>query len=186
MLDMTQTVTPPSDWRAHLQPGDIVLLRFPCAEPDPTEQLKRRTCLVIDIEDLGGRRFAVIAYGTTAATSANIGDEIPVSTPEEIAHAGIHRPTRFVRGRRITVPLDHPGWDLNPRHPSPVLGRLLPKAMTRLNAIRRQKRSSLSCLRQRPSPDRRRRWPRISISSRWALSRWARCYVFAVPAEARS
>jgi hypothetical protein len=138
VLDMTQTQTasPPSDWRARLQPGDVVLFRFPCAEPAPTEQPKRRTCLVIDIEDLAGRRFAVIAYGTTSATNANIGDEIRVSAPGEIAHAGIHRPTRFVCGRRITVPLDHPGWDLNPRHPSPVLGRLLPKAMTRLNAIR--------------------------------------------------
>jgi hypothetical protein len=34
------------------------------------------------------------------------------------------------------VSLDHSGWDLNPKHPSPILGRLLPKAMTRMNAIR--------------------------------------------------
>lgn len=138
MLDMTQTQTaaPPSDWRAHLRPGDVVMFRFPCAEPEPAELPKRRTCLVIDIEDRCGRRHAVIAYGTTSETNANVGDEVRVSAPEEIAHAGIHRPTRFVCSRRITVPLDHSGWDLNPKHPSPVVGRLLPKAMTRLNAIR--------------------------------------------------
>jgi hypothetical protein len=138
VLDMTQTHTaaPPSDWRSSLQRGDVVLFRFPCAEPNPPEPPKRRTCLVLEVEERAGRRFAENAYGTTAETAANVGDDIHVSAPEEIEHAGVNRPTRFVCSRRITVPLDHPGWDLNPKHPSPVLGRLLPKGIARMNAIR--------------------------------------------------
>lgn len=138
MFDMTPTRTaaPPSDWRSLLQPGDVVLFRFPCAEPNPPEPPKRRTCLVIEVEDRGGQRCAEIVYGTSADTAANTGDEIHVAAPEEIARAGLRKPTRFVCSRRITVSLDHPGWDLNPRHPSPIIGQLTLKAMTRLNAIR--------------------------------------------------
>lgn len=138
MLDMTQTPTaaPPSDWRAHLQPGDVVLFRFPCAEPDPAEPPKRRTCLVFDVENRGGRRFAEIAYGTSADSRANTGDEIHVAAPEEMTRAGVRRPTRFVCARRVWVALDHPGWDVNPKHPSPILGCLLARGLAQMNAIR--------------------------------------------------
>ncbi|MER2509256.1 MAG: hypothetical protein ABTQ27_10910 [Amaricoccus sp.] len=53
-----------------------------------------------------------------------------------IEHAGLRRPTRFVCARRLWVSLDHPGWDVNPKHPTPVIGALTSEGMARLNAIR--------------------------------------------------
>ena len=53
-----------------------------------------------------------------------------------LALAGVRKPTRFVCSRRIWVTLDHPGWDTNPAHPSPVIGHLAPAATRRMNAIR--------------------------------------------------
>lgn len=136
MLDMTPTSTPIPAWQTTLQRGDVVLFRFPCAEEHPTEAPKRRTCLVLEVEDRGDRRFVELAYGTTAQTTANVGDEIHVVDPCDTALAGVRRPTRFVCARRVTVAIDHPGWDINPAHPSPVIGRLAPAAFSRMNAIR--------------------------------------------------
>jgi hypothetical protein len=123
-------------WGATLRPGHVVLFRFPCAEKHPTEEPKRRTCLVLEVDDRDGRRFVELAYGTSAQTTANVGDEIHVIEPDDLAQAGVRRPTRFVCARRITVALDNPGWDINPAYPSPVIGRLAPMAASRMNAIR--------------------------------------------------
>lgn len=75
-------------------------------------------------------------YGTSVDSRKNVGYEIDVSKPEAMAAAGVRKPTRFVCARRIIVTVDHPGRDLNPRHATPVIGRLAPEAMERMNAIR--------------------------------------------------
>ncbi|MFO1107198.1 MAG: hypothetical protein U1E34_13965 [Amaricoccus sp.] len=59
-----------------------------------------------------------------------------ISTPEETALAGVHKPTRFVCSRRVWVTLDHPGWDADPAHPSPIIGYLAPAASRKMDAIR--------------------------------------------------
>lgn len=136
MPQLNTLPAPMPAWGDDLRRGDVVLFRFPCAEEHPVEEPKRRTCLVFDIEDRGGHRFVELAYGTSAESNANTGDEIHVFAPEERAVAGVRKPTRFVCSRRIWVTLDHPGWDINPAHPSPVIGHLAPAATRRMNAIR--------------------------------------------------
>ena len=136
MLQLNTLPAPMPAWGDDLQRGDVVLFRFPCAEECPVEKPKRRTCLVVEVEDHGGHRFVEIAYGTSAETKANIGDELRVAAPDEIAQAGVRKTTRFVCSRRITVMLDHPGWDTNGAHPSPIIGHLAPAPMRKLDAIR--------------------------------------------------
>ena len=136
MLQLNTQPAPMPAWGDDLKRGDVVLFRFPCAEDHPTEEPKRRTCLVLEVEDRGGRRFAEIAYGTSSETRANVGGDLVVAAPEELAVAGLRKPTRFVCSRRVWVSLDHPGWDINPAHPSPIIGHLAPKATRKMNAIR--------------------------------------------------
>jgi hypothetical protein len=136
MLDMTTTTTPAPAWAKNLQRGDLVLFHFPCAEENPAEAPKSRTCLVLETEVRGGRLHLELAYGTSANTRANVGNEIPIDTAADMKSAGVRKPTRIVCDRRIRVTPDHPGWDINPRHPSPVIGRLSPQSLARMNAIR--------------------------------------------------
>ena len=134
MLMLKTQSAPLPAWVQTLQPGDVVLFAFPCAEPN--EPPKRRTCLVLDIVRTGSRPTVEIAYGTSADTSANVGLEIRVTSPDDMAAAGVRRPTRFVGARRMVVPFDHSGWDVNASHSSPVIGRLPAGPMARLHAVR--------------------------------------------------
>ena len=136
MLDMTTTSAPIPAWGDTIQRGDVVLFRFPHAEGDANDAPKSRTCLVLDIETRNGRRVVELAYGTSVDSRINVGHEIDVDQPAEMAAAGVHKPTRFVGARRIVVGFDHEGWDINPTHPSPVIGRLARQALARMNAVR--------------------------------------------------
>jgi hypothetical protein len=136
MLDMTSQPLPTPAWHTALARGDVVLFRFPHAEPGGGVTPKSRACLVLEIERRGSRVFAELAFGTSAESAANVGGEIHVSTPGGMAAAGLHRPTRFVTQRRVTVSLNHPGWDLTPRHASPVIGHLDRQSTERMNVLR--------------------------------------------------
>jgi hypothetical protein len=136
MLDITTSTAPTPAWAKSLQPGDIVLFRFPCAEENPNEAPKSRTCLVLETETRGDEISIHLAYGTSANTRANVGNEIHIETPEDMAAAGVRKPTRVVCDRRTWVTPDQPGWDINSRHPSPVVGRLSPRGVAQMNAIR--------------------------------------------------
>lgn len=137
MFDMTTTTTAPTPaWAKTLQRGDIVLFRFPCAEKNPVEAPKSRTCLVLEVETREGQLHILLAYATSADTRANVGNEIHIETPEDMAAAGVRKPTRVVCDRRSWATPNHPGWDINPRHPSPVVGRLSPRGLARMDAIR--------------------------------------------------
>jgi hypothetical protein len=136
MLDMTTNTAPVPAWAETLQRGDMALFRFPCAEENPSEAPKSRTCLVLEVESRGGQLFIELAYGTSAETRANVGNEIRIATKDDMEAAGVRKATRVVCDRRIRVTPHHPGWDLNPRHPSPVVGRLSPQGLARMNAIR--------------------------------------------------
>lgn len=79
MLDTTSIpAAMTAAWRDHIRVGDVVLFRYPCAAAADIEAPKSRPCLVLDIETVGGLRYALLAYGTTAATNANRGYEIRV------------------------------------------------------------------------------------------------------------
>ena len=136
MLDMNASATPIPAWQTSLQPGDVVLFRFPCTEHDPAVAAKIRTCLVLSVQTRNGHGFAEIAYGTSANTRANVGDEIHVVTPAAMAGAGLRKPTRFVCARRQEVSLCDAGWDLSRGHSTPIIGRLDPAARARMAALR--------------------------------------------------
>lgn len=138
MLDMTMNARPDPAWAETLRRGDIVLFRFPCAEADAREAPKSRTCLVLETAIRDGRRSITLAYGTSAHTRANVGSEIHVATAEDMRAAGVRKQTRIVCDRRVTVTPDDPGWDINPRHASPVIGRLSPRGCAAMEAIRAQ------------------------------------------------
>ena len=125
------------DWRSCLRPGDIVVYRFPVAEgPTSSEAPKARPCLVMEIETLGGRPFATIAYGTSARSNANRGYEVPVLRTADHAAAGLHRPTRFVGFRRLLVSLHSEAFVAHAATGSPVIGRLPEGPLRRLDRVR--------------------------------------------------
>lgn len=119
------------NWAAAAAPGTIVLFRFPLAESHATA--KGRPCLII------GRRVTpdglrlTLAYGTGAETQSNTGLDL-MADAAALAQTGLHRPTRFVLARRITVAANDPRFDLG-RESSPVLGVLPYKAQGRLRMI---------------------------------------------------
>lgn len=138
MLDTTtallHTMTPA--WRDHVAVGDIVSFHFPCATDDDATAPKARPCLVLDVENIGGQRYALLAYGTTATTGANRGYEIRVRSAEALATAGLHKPTRFVAARRLLVPLDSGGFACCAGTGAPVLGCLTGETRERMHAVR--------------------------------------------------
>lgn len=159
----------PSDWQATLGCGAIVLFRFPVRLPGDGDMPKTRPCLVLEVLERGGRRFALLAYGTSAATAANHGYEVTVGTAEAVAEAGLDRYTRFVGARPLLVSLDHP--DFRPAAPdgSPVIGRLGPVAERRMHAVRAHIHAERDiAANRRESARRERRERRSQTSPRWA------------------
>lgn len=125
MFDAIPENTPShSDWKTKLAIGDLVMFRYPLADEQGEAEPKARPCLVLDLRILGDMKCAVIAYGTTAHTAANRGLDLHVVRPDEIAAAGLHRPTRIVCARRVTVSLEHRDWVIHPGLGTPVIGRL--------------------------------------------------------------
>ena len=123
------------DWHETLRHGDIVLFAFPVADTGSREWPKPRPCLVLDVHELPGARYALLAFGTSAMTDANRGYEIRVRRTEEARACGLHKPTRFVGARRLLVPLSHPGFG-GGRLGTPVIGRLTGALFERMNAVR--------------------------------------------------
>jgi hypothetical protein len=135
MLDNTATIlTMTPAWQEHLSPGDIVSFRFPLAQADPADKSKPRPCLVLEVQELAGMRFALLAYGTTSPRKANWGYEIHAL--EDFPSFGLNRPTRFIGRRRLMVSLDNPGFVICRDTGSPVLGRLSGGPADRLMAVR--------------------------------------------------
>jgi len=123
-------------WRDHLSHGDIVLFRFPLAEDGETATPKPRPCLVLDVETIGGKRYALLAYGTTSRRKSNVGDAVHVRKRADYIAAGLHEPTRFVGARRILAPLTHSCFALDRHTGSPVIGRIDGDIFERMNEVR--------------------------------------------------
>ena len=137
MLDTINTnlkMTPA--WQDHVTHGDIVSFRYPFAEDTSTGQPKARPCLILDIEIIGGQRYALIAYGTTSHRRSNVGQEIHVRRRAEYLSAGLDKPTRFVGARRVLVPLTHRSFAICSATGSAVLGRLDGEPFEAMNAVR--------------------------------------------------
>ncbi|MGX9855063.1 hypothetical protein ACR03S_06450 [Limimaricola variabilis] len=137
MLDSIQTnLTMTPAWQDHITAGDILSFRFPLAEEGHTGRPKARPCLVLDIEERGGLRYALLAYGTTSRRRSNIGYEVHARRRSEYMPAGLNEPTRFVGARRLLVPLTHSGFHIYRTTGSAVLGRLEGRPFAAMNAVR--------------------------------------------------
>ncbi|WP_417524809.1 hypothetical protein [Marinovum sp.] len=137
MLDSTQTTFAMAPaWQDHISPGDIVSFRFPLAEEGHTGRPKARPCLILDLEEHGGKRYALLAYGTTSRRRSNIGYEVHVRRRADYLSVGLNEPTRFVGARRLLVPLNHSGFAVCRATGSAVLGRLAGSALAAMNAVR--------------------------------------------------
>ena len=134
--DLTTSLTMTAAWQNHLSYGDIVSFRFPLAEEGPKGRPKARPCLILDIEEHGGQRYALLAYGTSSRRRSNIGYEVHVRRRADYLSAGLREPTRFVGARRLLVPLDHSGFVICGATGAPVLGRLDGSPFEAMNAVR--------------------------------------------------
>ena len=150
-------------WQASLRRGDVVLFRFPVAASptgDDVASPKLRPCLVLDVHERLGRRTATIAYGTSAQTRANRGYNIIVASEAGIEAAGLNRPTRFVGLRRLTVGLDHSGFEPAQGADTPVIGALDDALCARMNAVRARLQAEADIARElrRERRNELRRW----------------------------
>ncbi|SFB14824.1 hypothetical protein SAMN05421688_3242 [Poseidonocella pacifica] len=123
-------------WRNEVSYGDIVSFRFPLAEEDHRGRPKARPCLILDTEERGGQRYALLAYGTTSRRRSNIGYEVHVRRRADCIDAGLDKPTRFVGARRVWVPLTHDGFVVCGATGSAVLGRIDGNPFEAMNAVR--------------------------------------------------
>jgi hypothetical protein len=122
-------------WAADLKPGDLVAYRFPHSEGG-RDCPKVRPCVILDLEEIAGVLYLLLAYGTASFGRPNTGYAIHAGTAELRAVAGLHQPTVFLASRRILVPAAHRDFDLAERTQSPLLGRLAGDALARLHAVR--------------------------------------------------
>lgn len=158
------SVTDQLNWQKELSWGDIVSFRFPAKDGEAIP--KKRPCLVLDTATIGGKHYALLAYGTTTRNSANRGYEIRLGA-FDASEAGLHRPTRFVGTRRLMVNLDHPGLVTSSVAGTPIMGRLSGAAFDRMNAVRGRIHAEADIAaerraerRDRPKPRYRRTTPR--------------------------
>ena len=135
MLNITSRLIP---HHAHLlTPGDIVRFRFPVKEDGDGDvpRPKKRPCLVMQVATLAGHRFVKIAYGTSANSRANWGQEIIVSRPAGLKAAGLSRRTRFVGARSIIVSAAHPGFEPALEDGGMISGRIDEALIARMRGI---------------------------------------------------
>lgn len=121
----------PRGWAAALRPGTIVAFRFPLGEREGTEPPKARPCLVLAVTEDCGERLVTIAYGTSADTASNRGLDIDIFDPQDCRASGLHRPSRFVLARRVTVAATDAGFTIC--NGSPVIGTVPPSVMSDLH-----------------------------------------------------
>jgi hypothetical protein len=137
MLDATPyDDTTAFTWQETVTRGDLVSFVFPCQEDHPTEPPMARPCLILELEQRSGLRFAQAAYGTTAMSGRNKGYEVRVLNDEDRRLAGLHEPTRFIGARTVWVSLNHEAFRLAPGRDTPVIGRLPQPLLDRMNAVR--------------------------------------------------
>jgi hypothetical protein len=151
-----------SDWQNGLRRGAIVSFVYPTREGNPAEPPKARPCLVTEIEERAGHRFAELAYGTTSMGPANKGYEVRVLKAPDYEACGLREPTRFVCARRIWASLTHSGFRLDLDLGTPVIGQLTEPLLERLNAVRARLHAETDIAADRRT--RRRETRRIRVS----------------------
>lgn len=76
--------------------------------------------------------MVIVAYGTSRKTRSHLGFEIRIDSPEEMAQACLHRPTRFTLNRLRILKLDRDFFDFGLAE-TPVIGHLPPAKMAALS-----------------------------------------------------
>lgn len=167
MLDTTSinlAMTP--EWQDHLSPGDIVSFRFPVRKPKPGDKPKPRPCLILEIEKLAGKSFALIAYGTSSPRRANWGEEVHALHEDDYPTFGLDHPTRFIGKRRMMVSLDNSGFAICRNTGSPVLGQLSGGPAERLLAVRARIQAKRDIAAERLAERQRRRMTNVTVERR--------------------
>lgn len=125
-----------ADWADHVQPGDVLLFRFPVRYPQTIDGLPRtRPCLVLEVDGENASRKLVLAYGTTATSVSHSGYDIRVTRLSDIRNAGLKRPTRFIGARLLSVSPNHEGFHIGMTG-TPVTGRLEEAPWERMQWVR--------------------------------------------------
>lgn len=126
-----------AEWQDHLTWGDIVSFRFPLQDDaEAGVEPKKRPCLVIDRHQIGALPFVTLAFGTSADHKTTRGYGVDITRPARVIAAGLHRPTRFICYRKISVSLKHSGFVCNRTTESPVFGSLSGPEFERMNQVR--------------------------------------------------
>lgn len=113
------------------RPGTIVSFRFPRAEDGRPG--KARPCLVV----ASSEDRLVIAYGTSVDTPANRGLDVVLDDPDDWQVAGLHRPSRFVLARRVSVGPDDPRL-VFPRQGKAAIGMIRDHHLPELDRLTRK------------------------------------------------
>jgi len=135
MLDSTSPTGAVGSWADAVSHGSVLAFRFPVEDGAETRQRPWLPCLVLDIIDEGGQRFAVLApsappWGKRPAYAVDI------RTNRELARAGLSRPTQFVGAKRLRVSLGNGRFVAPDGGASPLLGQLSGQAAEQMNGVR--------------------------------------------------
>ena len=160
---------PVNDWRSHLQWGDIVLFCFPATDKGSKHTTKYRSCAVLEVSDVAGKRFVTLVSGDAIETKAQCAYETHVTRPEAMKVTGLEYPTRFLGRRRITVSINHKGFDLG-FSGTPVIGLLTGPERDRFNDVRARVQADLDMAAFERAEHRRNRVDRKS-ESKWLKPR---------------
>ena len=131
-----QTIQETAHWAVSVQPGDVVLFKFPVRQAGDGDSPKIRPCLVLEVHNHFGQTRLTLAFGTSVPESKNRGYEIPVTHPDDVRAAGLKRATRFVGARLISVAPTNPGFEVGGTTGSPIIGRLPANRLDRMNDVR--------------------------------------------------
>lgn len=150
-------------WQSQLQPGDLVLFRFPAAGRVSGGSPAPRPCLLLDLEVAAGRRCALLAPGFPVNQAPTSRRTIPVVRGPDYRAAGLDRPTLFPIRSRLLVPLAHDGFFSPPGTGSPVFGRLPEAALEQMHAERARLHALRDIRADRAQSEGRRRHRRVSV-----------------------
>ncbi|WP_156127821.1 hypothetical protein [Pseudooceanicola atlanticus] len=134
MFDHTIHVA--ANWAEYVEPGHVVLFRFPVRYPQTKDGLPTaRPCLVLEVDGEGASRKLVLAYGTTATSISHTGYDIRLTRLSDLKSAGLKRPTRFIGARLLSVSPNHDGFPIGMTG-TPVTGRLADAPWERMQWVR--------------------------------------------------
>ena len=134
MFDHTTHVA--ANWAEHVQPGYVVLFRFPVRYPQTKDGAPMtRPCLVLEVDGENASRRLVLAYGTTSTSVSHTGYDIRLTRLSDLKSAGLKRPTRFIGARLLSVSPNHDGFPIGMTG-TPVTGRLSDAPWERMQRVR--------------------------------------------------